>query len=269
MAISQAEGLHPALAARDFDVIQGRPAKKAEAMLRDFLRGGGRVEWHALSDTIADATFSHPAGGSVRIHWDIERANKAALSGKDNWKKFPRQMLRSRTVSEGVRTVWPMATSGMLELGEAADIPAEPFKGTTIEGEAERQQAKEHWEKTAARLNEHAESNGGAATPTTNGNGLGSVSDGTAQYLAKVREKLASAVKVSSEAVEKVIFTKSVQETLAKAPESVTTPLQDMIDEFRALAEHRQDEAADAPENDAGDHPDGGPRIAGEAYVGA
>ena len=36
LLIAQAEGRNPALIMRDFDVIEGRPAKKAEAMLRDF-----------------------------------------------------------------------------------------------------------------------------------------------------------------------------------------------------------------------------------------
>ena len=136
MMIAQAEGRHPALAARDYDVIQGRPAKKAEAMMRDFMEAGGKVEWHALTDEVADATFSHQQGGSVRITWDMKRAQAAGLGGKDNWKKFPRQMLRSRTVSEGVRTIWPMATSGMYEPGEAADIPPK-HTGKTIDHEPE------------------------------------------------------------------------------------------------------------------------------------
>jgi len=141
MLIAQAEGRHPALAARDYDVIQGRPSKKAEAMARDFLDAGGKVEWHALDDTIADATFSHPAGGSVRIVWDMARAKKAGLGGKDMWGKYPRQMLRSRTVSEGVRTVWPLATSGMYEPGEVSDMaPAgpDPIRGETIDATADQ-----------------------------------------------------------------------------------------------------------------------------------
>jgi hypothetical protein len=120
--VAQAEGRHPASAAQDYHIINGRPSKKADAMLRDFLAGGGRVEWHALSDDIADATFSHPAGGSVRITWDHDRAKLAQIS-TPMWKKYPRQMLRSRTVSEGVRTVFPMATSGMYVPEEAQDIP--------------------------------------------------------------------------------------------------------------------------------------------------
>lgn len=141
--IAQAEGRHPASAAQDYHIIQGKPSKKADAMLRDFISGGGKVEWHKLDDTVADATFSHPSGGSVRISWDMERAKMAGLA-TPMWKKYPRQMLRSRVVSEGVRTVFPMATSGMYvpeEVAEFApstasqDIPPPVVQGDVIEGE--------------------------------------------------------------------------------------------------------------------------------------
>src|SRR5690348_7846984 len=122
--IAQAEGRHPASAAQDYHLIQGKPSKKADAMLRDFIAGGGKVDWHQLDDTIADATFSHPAGGSVRISWDMDRAKQAQIS-TPMWKKYPRQMLRSRVVSEGVRTVFPMATSGMYVPEEVEDIAAD------------------------------------------------------------------------------------------------------------------------------------------------
>lgn len=124
MLVAQAEGRHPASAAQDYHIISGRPAKKADAMLRDFLAAGGKVEWHALTDDQADATFSHPAGGSARIDWNMERA-KAAGIANPMWKKYPRQMLRSRVVSEGVRTVCPGATSGMYVPEEVQDIVSE------------------------------------------------------------------------------------------------------------------------------------------------
>lgn len=125
MLVAQAEGRHPALAARDYDIIQGRPAKKTEAMLRDFLENQGKVEWHQLDDAMASATFSHPSGGSVRIDWDMGRAKAAGLASRDMWRKYPRQMLRSRCVSEGIRTVCPMATSGMYVPEEIRDIGPE------------------------------------------------------------------------------------------------------------------------------------------------
>jgi hypothetical protein len=128
MLVAQADGLHPATVARDYDIIQGRPAKKAEAMLRDFIRNGGAVKWHTLNDAKADATFTHPQGGEVRIDWDMKRAKEAQLGGKDMWKKFPRQMLRSRVISEGIRTVCPMATGGMYVPEEVRDFAPDPLE---------------------------------------------------------------------------------------------------------------------------------------------
>lgn len=120
MLLAQAEGLHPAVAARDYDIIQGRPAKKSEAMLRSFIATGGTIQWHELTDAKAEATFSHPAGGTIKLDWTIERATRAELTQKKNsygspnmWQKYPRQMLRARLVSEGVRTICPSATGGL------------------------------------------------------------------------------------------------------------------------------------------------------------
>lgn len=136
MAIAQAEGRHPVEAARDYDIINNRPAKKAEAMLRDFIQAGGKVQWHSLTDELADATFTHPQTGEVRIDWDMKRA-QTAFGKKDMYTKFPRQMLRSRVVSEGVRTLWPLATSGMYVPEEQADSPA--HNGPTLEATPERE----------------------------------------------------------------------------------------------------------------------------------
>jgi hypothetical protein len=139
MAIAQAEGRHAVEAARDYDIINNRPAKKAEAMLRDFIKAGGTVKWHSLTDELADATFTHPQTGEVRIDWDMQRA-QTAFGKKDMYAKFPRQMLRSRVVSEGVRTLWPLATSGMYVPEEQADIPArDEHNGPTLEASPERQ----------------------------------------------------------------------------------------------------------------------------------
>jgi len=122
--LAQAEGQHPAVVFRDYHIINGKPAKKAEAMHRDFLAAGGRIEWHRCDDECADATFSHPHGGSMRITWDNARVQQAQLGGNPMHKKYPRQMKRSRVISEGVRSVYPMATSGLYETGEVQDIIA-------------------------------------------------------------------------------------------------------------------------------------------------
>jgi hypothetical protein len=122
MAIAQAEGMHPATAARDFHIIQGRPALKADAMLARFQAAGGKVEWTEYTDKRVAAKFSHPQGGTVEIDWTQERAKAAGLLTRDNWKSYPRQMLRARVISEGVRTVFPGATGITYTVEEVQDM---------------------------------------------------------------------------------------------------------------------------------------------------
>jgi len=125
MLVAQAEGQHPATITQDYDIIQGKACRKTHSVMARFQMMGGKIEWHQLTDTIADATFSHPAGGSLRIEWTIEQAKKANLTGKDNWKNYPRAMLRARVIAEGVRAVYPAAIGGMMIAEEAADTPAQ------------------------------------------------------------------------------------------------------------------------------------------------
>lgn len=135
MMIAQAEGKHPALIARDYDIIQGRPAKKSEAILRDFQASGGRVEWHTMDDKAASATFSHPlAPKPVKIDWDLARAKQAGLMDKNGgmYTKYPRQMLRARVISEGCRAIAPSATSGFYTPEEVRDMDPAPTEPTPL-----------------------------------------------------------------------------------------------------------------------------------------
>jgi hypothetical protein len=128
MLVAQAEGLHPATAARDYHIIQGRPTLKADAMLARYLASGGKVEWHEHTDTKVAATFTHPQGGSLRIEWDMARAKVAELKSA-MWTKYPRQMLRARVISEGVRATNPAVAVGIYTPEEAADFEPAGQKG--------------------------------------------------------------------------------------------------------------------------------------------
>lgn len=133
MLIAQAEGLHPATAARDFHVIQGRPCLKSDAMLARFQSAGGKVEWTEYTDKRVSGRFTHPQGGSVEVDWTQERAKAAGLLNKDNWKSYPRQMLRARVISEGVRTVFPGANSGLYTVEEMTDtVDVTPAKDIEV-----------------------------------------------------------------------------------------------------------------------------------------
>ena len=123
MLVAQSEGLHPARAAMEYHVIQGRPALKADAMLARFQSAGGKVEWKDYTDEKVSGVFSHPQGGSVTIDWTIERAKQAGVYGKNpTWKSYPRPMLRSRCISEGIRTVYPGVSVGVYTPEEVQDF---------------------------------------------------------------------------------------------------------------------------------------------------
>lgn len=125
MLLAQAEGKHPAIAAQEYDIIQGQPALNSKSALARFQAAGGKIKWTERTDTKASAVFSHPAGGDLEIVWTIERAQKAGLAGKDNWKKIPAQMLSARVVAEGVRAVFPACLSGLYTVEEVQDFDEE------------------------------------------------------------------------------------------------------------------------------------------------
>jgi hypothetical protein len=129
--VAQAEGHAFATAARDYHVIQGRPALKADAMMARFQAAGGKVNWEVYTDERVTGSFSHPNGGSLSVTWTIEQARSIGLvKPGSGWQKFPRAMLRSRCISEGIRSVYPGSVTGFYSPEEVADF--EPPKTRDI-----------------------------------------------------------------------------------------------------------------------------------------
>ena len=122
MLLCQAENLHPAIAMRDFHVIQGRPALKADAMLARFQQAGGAVKWETYTDEQVTGIFSHPQGGSLEVTWTLAKAKLIGIANKDNWKNYSRAMLRARCVSEGIRSVYPGCVVGVYTPEEVQDF---------------------------------------------------------------------------------------------------------------------------------------------------
>lgn len=136
MLIAQAEGMHPAAAMRDYHVVEGKPTLKADAMLARFQKAGGKVAWSEYTDKRVAGIFVHPQGGEVEVSWTIDQAKTIGLLSKNNWKNYPRAMMRARVISEGVRTVYPGVVHGMY-------TPEEIEDETTQEARQPIQQPKE------------------------------------------------------------------------------------------------------------------------------
>lgn len=130
MLVAQAQGLHPVQAMADYHNIQNKPSLKTDAMLARFQQKGGSVEWITHTDQEVKARFSHPQGGTLELSWTMAMAKAAGLSHKDNWKQYPRAMLRARVISEGVRAIYPAVLGGMYAPEEVADFDAKPPKST-------------------------------------------------------------------------------------------------------------------------------------------
>ena len=126
MLLCQAEDLHPAIAMRDYHVIQGRPALKADAMLARFQQAGGSVSWKEYTDDVVTGLFSHPQGGSLEVTWTLNKAKLIGIANKDNWKNYSRAMLRARCVSEGIRSVYPGCVVGVYTPEEVQDVASAP-----------------------------------------------------------------------------------------------------------------------------------------------
>jgi hypothetical protein len=131
MMLAQAEGCAPIQAVQRYDLIQGKPAKKTDAMLADFQQRGGTVKWLELGPTAVEAEFTAKGlTAPVKVRWDMKRAETAGLGGKDMWRKFPQNMLRARVVSEGIRLSDPGVVAGLYTPEEVSDFDTRPPMAT-------------------------------------------------------------------------------------------------------------------------------------------
>lgn len=119
-------GLGPIQSLQSLYAIDGRVVMAADKQLALFARYGGRFQWIRCDDT--QATISGTWKGATHsVTWDMDRAKTAKLTGKDNWQKYPKAMLRSRAITEFLKDIGFEPTSSMYdpeELDGPATIPA-------------------------------------------------------------------------------------------------------------------------------------------------
>lgn len=122
-----AEGKAPLELAKTYHIIEGKLTMRADAMLGRFLTSGGKVKWLVRTNDEVKALWSHD-GNEIEIGVTVDemKANGVALGKtgqlKDNWKRFPRQMLTARCISEGVRLLAPQIVSGIYTPEEVQDF---------------------------------------------------------------------------------------------------------------------------------------------------
>ena len=81
------------------------------------------MEWKDYTDEKVTGVFSHPNGGSLSVTWTIEMGKNIGLvKPGSGWHKYPRAMLRARTISEGIRAVYPGCVAGTYTPEEVSDF---------------------------------------------------------------------------------------------------------------------------------------------------
>ncbi|MEU9611820.1 hypothetical protein AB0D56_09745 [Streptomyces sp. NPDC048209] len=107
-------GLQPMTALKSIDVIQGQPALRAHAMRAIVQHQGHDIELVEADDTHCVMRGRRKGAENWQtVVWDIPRAQKLGLLGKDQWKKQPKTMLIARATGELCRLIASDALHGL------------------------------------------------------------------------------------------------------------------------------------------------------------
>ena len=120
-----AEKITPLDFAQKYDIIHGRPTKKAAVMLAEFRQlYGGDYDWVADGEDGKKATLLLQHRGKKRgpVSFTIEEASALGLTSKDNWKKQPAAMLRARCATKALRMHVPEIAAGIYDPDEVSHL---------------------------------------------------------------------------------------------------------------------------------------------------
>lgn len=119
-------GLPPVVSMTGINVIKGRVTLSANVMAAIMKRAGYKIKTRFDGEQSCVITVIDPDGEELgESSFSMDDARKAGLGG-DNWKKFPRNMLFARAVSNAARWFAPEVLTGAItpeELGEVEEPP--------------------------------------------------------------------------------------------------------------------------------------------------
>lgn len=121
-------GLTASQSLRAIHVISGKPVVSADALVAAVRRSGLCASWRVVESTPTSATIETKRVGEEHAESETftwADAERAGLTRGDNYRKWPREMLRHRCAASLARRVYPDAVLGCYEPGEMpTDEPA-------------------------------------------------------------------------------------------------------------------------------------------------
>jgi hypothetical protein len=128
-------GLTAMQSLRSIHIIEGKPTLSADlvaALCKS--RPDVCVYFRLVESTERGATYETHRKGEpepTRMSFTWEDAQRAGVTGKDNWKKYPAAMLRARCITALARAVYPDLAMGVYDPDEVVQEP------TVYAGQAE------------------------------------------------------------------------------------------------------------------------------------
>ncbi len=119
-------GIGPMMALKNINIINGQLAANGQLMLALAMRHG--VTFQVLSETNDEVAIKFTRGqNQYTSKFSRKDAEQAGLTGKDNWKKYPKDMLYWRCVAKGLRriaadAVFGLYTSDEISGGEVVEM---------------------------------------------------------------------------------------------------------------------------------------------------
>lgn len=116
-------GLPPMVSFSHIVPIKGRPTISPELMMALIYKNlpGSVINFKRLETDGCEIEAKRPGGEFVRIKFDKEDAKSAGLLEKENWRSYPRAMMRSRAIAECARSVFPDIILGCGHSAEELD----------------------------------------------------------------------------------------------------------------------------------------------------
>ena len=116
-------GLSPMAAIRGIHLIEGKPVLSADTMVALVLRSGLAEYFACTEDTDRSVTYETKRKGSPvaqKLSWTVDDTKRAGLQAKDNWRTFPRAMMKARAKAALARDVYPDVLAGCYDPDEIA-----------------------------------------------------------------------------------------------------------------------------------------------------
>ena len=121
-----AENKAPLEMAKNYHLVKGKLTKRADSMLADFKRSGGKIKWGDIKNRdVQSGTFTDPDGNVYDVSYSIDDAKVAGVysnQAHSPWQKTPAAMMRARLVSETLRAIAPEIVTGVYTPEEAAQF---------------------------------------------------------------------------------------------------------------------------------------------------